>query len=119
VEGKFIIDQMLNFNSKYVRSIMTPRAQEIDEKIQRIANKARFENYVVCYNALKCQCEQEYDLFINVLLWKDILEPLCERTHSQYGIVAIIRASMMFRNKEVWKACLERRAVIRKKESSK
>jgi len=59
VEGKFIIDQMLNFNSKYVRSTMTPRAQEINEKIQCIANKARFENYVVCYNALKCQCEQD------------------------------------------------------------
>ena len=47
VEGKFIVDQMLNFNSKYVISIMAPRAQEIDEKIQRIANKARFENYIV------------------------------------------------------------------------
>jgi len=98
---------------------MAPRAQEIDEKVQRIVNKARFENYIVCYNALKCQCEQEYDLFINVFLWKDILEPLCERTHSQYGIVAIIRASMVFVNKEVWKAYLERRAVIRKKESNK
>ena len=52
-------------------------------------------------------------------MWKDILEPLCERTHSQYGIVAIIRASMVFVNKEVWKAYLERRAVIRKKESNK
>ena len=103
VEEKFIVDQMLSYNCKYVRTIMTPRAKEIDEKIQRIANKTRFENFVACYNALKCQCEQEYDLFVNVSLWKDILEPLCDRTHSQYGIVAIIRASMVFVNKEIAK----------------
>ena len=96
-----------------------PRAKEIDEKIQHIANKARFENFVACYNALKCQCEQEYDLFVNVILWKDILEPLCDTTHSQYGIVAIIRASTVFVNKEVWKASLERRAVIKKQQSGK
>jgi CBS domain containing-hemolysin-like protein len=42
VEGKFLVDQMLNFNSMYLRSIMTPRAKEIVENIQRIANKAKF-----------------------------------------------------------------------------
>jgi len=98
---------------------MTPRANEVDEKIQRIANKAKFENYVACYNALQCQCEQEYDLFMNVLLWKDILEPLCERTHSQYGIVAINRASMVFVNKEVWNVFLDKRAAVIKKDDKK
>ena len=112
VEGKFLVDQMLKFNSTYVKSIMTPRAKEIDETIQRVANKAKFENYIACYNALRCQSEQEYDLFMNVILWKDILEPLCERTHSQYGIVAIVRASMAYVNKEIWKAFLEKRAFI-------
>ena len=33
--------------------------------------------------------------------------------------MAIIRASMVFVNKEVWKTFLERRAVIRKRESGK
>ena len=42
VEGKFLVDQMLNFNSTYLRSIMTPRAKGIVENIQRIANKAKF-----------------------------------------------------------------------------
>jgi hypothetical protein len=41
---------------------MMIRAKEIDEKIQCIANKARFEKYAVCYKALKCQCEQECDV---------------------------------------------------------
>ena len=35
-------------------------------------NKARFETYAIAYNALHCQCEMEYDTFINVKLWKDI-----------------------------------------------
>ena len=119
VEGKFLSDQMLKFNSTYVKSVMIPRAKEIDEAIQRIANKAKFENYVACYNALRCQGEQEYDLFMNVILWKDILEPLCERTHSQYGIVAIIRASMVYVNKEIWKAFLEKRAAVIRKDNQK
>ena len=42
------------------------------------------------------------------------LEPLCDRTHLKYGIVAIIRAY-----KEVWKAYLKRQAVIKKRKAAK
>ena len=56
---------------------------------------------------------------MNVSLWKDILEQFCDRTHSQYGIVAIIRACMIVVNKEIWKAFLEFRSVTIHKESGK
>ena len=44
---------------------------------------------------------------MNVTVWKDILENFCDRTHSQYGIVAIIRAVMITVNKEIWKSFLD------------
>ena len=47
---------------------------------------------------------------MNTILWKDILENFCNRTHSQYGIVAIVRATMVTVNKEIWKAFLDRHA---------
>ena len=56
---------------------------------------------------------------MNVSLWEDILEQFCDRTHSQYGIVAIIRACMIVVNKEIWKAFLEFRSVTIHKESAK
>ena len=56
---------------------------------------------------------------MNIILWKDILEPLCERTHSQFGIVAIVRASMVYVNKEIWKAFLEKRAFVIRKDNQK
>ena len=37
---------------------------------------------------------------MNTILCKNILEWLCERTHSQYGIVAINRASKVVVNKQ-------------------
>ena len=44
---------------------------------------------------------------------------MCDRTHSQYGSVAIIRASIVFVNKEVWKTYLEKRAVSEKGKAAK
>ena len=84
---------MLTFSSTYVNKLLAPRIKEVDAKIQRI------HNYVVAYNAQRCQCEFEYDTFIHVNLWKDILERHCDRTHSQYGIVAIIRAEAELKKK--------------------
>ena len=49
----------------------------------------------------------EYESFMNIHLWKDILEHHCDRTHSQYGIVAIVRAAMIIVNKQIWKALME------------
>ena len=56
---------------------------------------------------------------MNVKLWRDILENICDRTHSQYGMVAIIRAVMIIVNKETWKAFLECRFKVINKESAK
>ena len=39
--------------------------------------------------------------------------------HSQYGIVAIIRAAVITVNKEIWKAFLEARSIYVHKESAK
>ena len=45
--------------------------------------KTRFDFYISVYNALRCQCQQQYDIFINHDLWENVVEPLCDRTHSQ------------------------------------
>ena len=44
---------------------------------------------------------------------------MCDRTHSQHGSVAIIRARIVFVNKEVWKTYLEKRAVSEKGKAAK
>ena len=118
-EGKHIVDTMLKFKSTYIQQVFAQRTKDLDLKFQRLANIARFENYVATYNALCCQCESEYDLFMNVTVWKDILENFCDRTHSQFGIVAIIRAVMIIVNKEIWKSFLEFRTTIQNKDKAK
>jgi len=109
----------MHFRSTYLQSVITPKIKEVGVSIQRIANKARFEFYVGIYNALRLQCEREYDIFMNRDLWVIIAEPLCDRTHSQYGIVTIVRALMVVVNKESWKAFLEYRLSILKKDAGK
>ena len=91
----------------------------MDTKFQRSVNIARFENYVAAYNALRCQCESEYDLFMNITVWKDILKDFCDRTHSQYGGVAIVREAMITVNKEIWKSFLDLRATHLNKDKAK
>ena len=102
-----IVDQMIHFRSTYLQNVFALKIKEIDMNIQCIANKARFEFYTSIYNALRCQYKQESDIFMNHNLWINIVDPLCDRTHSQFGIVAIIQALMVVVNKEIWKAFLE------------
>ena len=52
-------------------------------------------------------------------IWVVVAEPFCDRTHSQYGIVAIVRALMVVVNKEIWKAFLDSRLAIFKKDAGK
>ena len=40
---------------------------------------------------------------MNVPIWKDILEDFCDRTRTQFGMVAMIRAVKITVNKEIWK----------------
>ena len=40
-------------------------------------------------------------------LWVKIAELPCDRTHSQFGILAIVSALMVVVNKEIWKAFLD------------
>ena len=94
--------------------------KQVNLNISRTANKARFEFYVGRYNALRLQGESEYDIFMNRDLWgKKIAEPICDRTHSQFGIVAIIRALMEVINKEIWKAFLDYRSSVLKRDAGK
>ena len=65
------------------------------------------------------QCEREYAIFMNRDLWVKIAEPLCDRTHSQFGIVAIVSALMVVMNKEIWKAFLDYRLSILKRDAGK
>ena len=52
-----------------------------------------------------------YDLLTN------IFEQLCNSKHSQFGIVAIIRAILFVVNKEVWKTFLKLRLMVLKKDA--
>ena len=61
----------------------------------------------------------ENESFMNIHLWKDILEHHCDRTHSQYGIEAIVRAAMIIVNKEIWKAYFEQRDFFLRKDAMK
>ena len=63
-EGKLVVDLMLTYRSTHLQRMFAPRIKELDANVQRLINKARFENYMVAYNTLHCQCKLEYDLFI-------------------------------------------------------
>ena len=78
-EGKYVVEQMLNFDSLYMHNIFSTRSENLDAEWQKMVNKARFENYVVAYKALRLQCESEYDRFMKVYLrMKKYFLPVCQ-----------------------------------------
>jgi hypothetical protein len=89
-----------------MHNIFSTRGANLGAEWQKMVNKARFKNYVVAYNALRLQCESEYDRFMNVNLWRDIL--------------AIIRAVMIpMWTKKSGKFFWKKRTSIVHKESAK
>ena len=81
--------------------------------------QSKIEFYVPIYNALRCQCEQEYNNFMNYDLLTNVFERLSNSKHSQFGIVAIIRAILFVVNKEIWKTFLKFRVMVLKRDAIK
>ena len=50
---------------------------------------------------------------------KNIFEQLCNSKHSQFGILAIIRAILFVVNKEIWKTFLKFRLMVLKRDAIK
>ena len=68
-----------------------------------------YENYICQYKAFLLQCEQEFEIMINVRLYQEIIVPLFQIKHGQFAAVALSRGGATKLLKKVWEAFIVRR----------
>ena len=78
-----------------------------------------YENYIYQYKALLLQCEQEFEIMINVRLYQEIIVPLFQIKHGQFAAVALCRGGATKSLKKVWEAFIVRRDRLVLKEQQK
>ena len=93
-ESTYIVEQLLSFDSLYLHNIFSERTKNL-VLICNVWSIKQDSKTILLLIMHSNTTASECDIFMNVSLWKDILEQFCHKTHSQYGIVAIIRAVMI------------------------
>ena len=73
---------------------------------------AIYNNEIVAYKALLCQCERDFDLMINVRLYQEIVIPNFTLRHGQFAAVAVVRSGANKLLKKVWETFITRRDKI-------
>ena len=88
------------------------------EKKKRWTALNMYENYVCQCKAIFLQCDQDFDLLINVRLYQEIVLPFFTK-HGQFGAVALTRSGANKILRKVWEAFIIRRDRITLREHHK
>ena len=117
--GEAIMDKCLDYKSSYMHKLYKARNLDITMNEKRQAALIMYENYICQYKALLLQCEQDYDLMINVRLYHEIILPFFKVKHGQFAAVALTRSGANKLLKKVWESFIIRRDRIIMREHHK
>ena len=86
------------------------RNRAVMNEEKRLAQKlTMYENYICQYQAILLQCEQEYDLMINVRIYQEIVIPFFAIKHGQFAAVALTKSGANKMLRKVWESFIKKR----------
>ena len=103
------MNKCMDYRSSYMSKLYKARNLEVTMNEKRQAALIMYENYICQYKALLLQCEQDYDLMINVRLYHEIVLPFFKIKHGQFAAVALTRSGANKFLKKVWESFVIRR----------
>ena len=103
------MNKSMDYRSSYMSKLFKARNNEVTLIEKRQAALTMYENYICQYKALLLQCEQEFDLMINVRLYHEIILPFFKIKHGQYAVVALTRSGTTKLLKKVWETFIIKR----------
>ena len=109
----------MSYKSSYMFRLYKSRNATITNEEKSRASLIMYENYICQYNALLLQCEQDYDLMINVRLYHEIILPFFKVKHGQFIAVALTISGANNLLKKVWESFIIRRDRIIMREHHK
>ena len=89
--GETLMNRTLTYRSSYVNRVFKARNKAITLEERKRGALIMYENYICQYKAILLQCKKDFDLMINVRLYKEIVIPFFNVKHGQYAAVALTR----------------------------
>ena len=117
--GEAIMNKTMDYRSSFMKSLFKERCRAITKDERKRVALIMYENYICQYKALLLQCEQEFEIMINVRLYQEIIVPLFQIKHGQFAAVALSRGGATKLLKKVWEAFIVRRDRLVLKEEQK
>ena len=90
--GEAIMSKTLTYKSSYMSRLFKARNTNITREEKRLAALTMYENFICQYKAILLQCEQDFDIVINVTLYHEIVLPFFTIKHGQFAAVALGRS---------------------------
>ena len=107
--GEAIMGKTLTYKSSYMTQLFKVRNRVVTNEERRLASLNMYENYICQYKALLLQCERDFDLMINVRLYKEIIVPIFAIMHGQFTAVALTRAGANNYLRKIWESFINKR----------
>ena len=83
------MNKTMDYRSSFMKSLFKERCRAITKDERKIVALIMYENDICQYKALLLQCEQEFEIMINVRLYQEIIVPLFQIKHGQFAAVAL------------------------------
>ena len=117
--GETLMNRTLTYRSSYVNRVFKARNKAITLEERKRGALIMYENYIQQYKAILLQCERDFDIMINVRLYKEIVIPFFKVKHGQFAAVALTRCGANLMLRKVWDAFINKRERILAREHAK
>ena len=110
--GETLMNRTLTYRSSHMSKVFRARNKAITLEERKRGARIMYENYICQYKCILLQCEKDFDLMINVRLYKEIVIPHFNVKHGQYAAVALTRCGANLMLRKVWDAFINKRERI-------
>ena len=112
--NKFLIEELkylmseMNCSDKYIMDLFVSDIMRVDYVVEKVWYRKR-RNFLLIYRGLLFLLERRFETFLNVTLFREVLQIIGMYNPSEAMVVCLIRAGMVFAITDIWKTFIEER----------
>ena len=112
--NKFLIEEFeylmseMNCSDEYIMDLFVSDIMRVDYVVEKVWYRKR-RNFLLIYRGLLFLLERRFETFLNVTLFREVLQVIGMYNPSEAMVVCLIRAGMVFAITDIWKSFIEER----------
>ena len=116
--GNTIFNTTVSFKSGFFEKLIAPFVEELNLNDRKTSSKLMVQSLKSQINSLKIVMNDSYLKFVNITLYKEVISKYISPSVSQFVLVALARAGMVFLSKNLLELMISRREFVRKQKEN-